>query len=65
MAPRSAAERQKARREKLNAEGKYEEYKKAQSLYHREWEKKKIEPMTKHKKLAKKEWERKRKANYR
>ena len=62
MAPKSSADRQRERRVRLKAEGKYEGYKKKQSEYHRQWEKKRKLGMSA---KQRKEYERKRKAEYR
>jgi cytoskeletal protein RodZ len=54
MAGKTAAEPQQARRDRVKQEGKFEDYRKQQSKYHREWERKKREKMTKQQKHDKK-----------
>ena len=65
MPPKSCAQRQRERRERLKAGGQYADYKKKQSEYHRQWEQQKKLAMSAAQKKEKTEYERQRKAKYR
>lgn len=60
---KSSAERQRNRRERLKAEGKYDAYKKTQSAYRKQWAHKKKREMSSQQK--RREREQKRKSEYR